>query len=40
MKKAALFAVGDELLAGIGREGNCAWLAGKFSEIGQMKLKL
>ena len=34
MKRAALFAVGDELLAGIGREGNCAWLAGKFSEIG------
>jgi len=34
VKKAALFAVGDELLAGIGREGNCAWLAGKLSEIG------
>ena len=34
MKEAALFAIGDELLAGIGREGNCSWLAGKLSDIG------
>jgi len=33
-KEAALFAIGDELLAGIGREGNCSWFAGKLSEIG------
>lgn len=34
IKRAVLIALGDELLSGIRREGNCAWLAGKLSRAG------
>ena len=34
MKRAVLVAIGDELLSGLRREGNCCWLAGKLSRAG------
>ncbi len=34
IKQAVLIALGDELLSGIRREGNCAWLAEKLSRAG------
>ena len=34
MKHAVLIALGDELLSGIRREGNCSWLAGRLTRAG------
>ena len=34
LKDAALLALGDELLSGIRREGNCAWMASRLHRAG------
>ncbi len=40
MKQAVLIALGDELLSGVRREGNCGWLAGRLAFAGWKVLRM